>query len=465
MSPEEKIKKIEQYRNEASATVGYKRLEKLFDEGTMVEIDPFVLSGEGPAEVITAYGSIAGIQTYAFAQNSDISMGAFSKAQAGKLSKIFDFAVKTGAPVVGIYDSHGARLKQGGEILESYGEMLRWMNNLSGVVPMISVIAGSCIGTAALIAASSDIVIAAQDADFGIDTAGNNDKSDEAAANGNVSIVAKDADEAVEIAAKLISMLPQNNLTISNMSDYSENPSADALLNMAADKIGKDNAVCDIIKAVADDESFVELGKKCGLSASVGLATIAGNTVGIAATRSEVGNGKLDAASTSKIARFVRFCDAFSIPVVSFVDTFGFESVKEAAMLSHAYAEATTVKMAVITGAAYGAAFAAIAGRGANSDLTIAWKNAVIAPLAPETVTAIMYNDKLAQSGNPIADRQKMIEDYKRTLASPFEAAADGYIENVIEPADTRAMVITSLDMLSGKRVSTLPKKHSNIRL
>ncbi len=465
MSPEERIKQIESYRSEVSKSAAYGKLAELFDEGTMVELDPYAISGDGPAEVITAYGSIAGIQTYAFAQNTEAAAGAFSRAQAAKIKKLYSFAIKTGAPVVGIYDSNGALLKQGGEILEAYGDMLKWVNNLSGVVPQISVITGACIGTSALIASCADVVIACKDADFGIDTAGNNPTIAQSAECGNVSIVAETASDAVLTAKKLIEMLPQNNLSVANLCDFADNANGEAMLSGAAANIGKSDVAYDIINAVADADSFVEILKDAGVAAVTGLATVAGSTVGFVATRSEIGNGKLDEASTAKAARFVRFCDAFSIPVVSFVDTFGFASVKESAMLAHAYAEATTVKVSIITGAAYGAAFVAMAGRGANSDMSVAWNNAVIAPLAPETITAILYNDRLAQSGDPLTDRQKLVDEYKATLASPFEAAAQGFIEDVINPADTRKVVISALDMLSGKRERTIAKKHSNIRL
>ncbi len=465
MSPEERIKKIESYRSEVSNSAAYSKLAELFDEGTMVELDPYAISGDGPAEVITACGTIAGIQTYAFAQNAEAAAGAFSRAQAAKIKKLYGFAVKTGAPVVGIYDSTGALLKQGGEILEAYGEMLKWVNNLSGVVPQISVVTGACIGTSALIASCADIVIACKDADFGIDTAGNNPSVAQSAECGNVGIVADDASEAVLTAKRLIEILPQNNLSVANLCEFSENADSAALLANAAANMGRSDVAYDIVNAVVDDGSFIELLKEAGKAVVTGLASVAGSTVGVVATRSELENGKLDEMSTAKAARFVRFCDAFSIPVVSFVDTFGFASVKESAMLAHAYAEATTVKVSVITGAAYGAAFVAMAGRGANSDMSVAWNNAVIAPLAPETITAILYNDRLAASGDPVADRQKLVDEYKATLASPYEAAAQGFIEDVIAPADTRRVVLSALDMLAGKREHTIAKKHSNIRL
>ena len=220
-----------------------------------------------------------------------------------------------------------------------------------------------------------------------------------------------------------------------------------------------------IIAGIVDEGSLVDFQTGHGRSVLTGLATVNGQTVGVVSTRSRYNSGKMDANGAAKAARFVRFCDAFSIPVITLVDTYGFETVRDAAKLMHAYAEATTVKMAIIIGAAYGPAFVALAGRAANADFTVAWPNAVIAPLAPETFTAIMYNDELKGVEDPVAKRAEIEDDYRNTLASPAAAASEGYIDDVIAPADTRATVVAALDMLASKKVSRLPKKHSNIPL
>ncbi|MDF2633027.1 MAG: carboxyl transferase, partial [Caproiciproducens sp.] len=213
-----------------------------------------------------------------------------------------------------------------------------------------------------------------------------------------------------------------------------------------------------IIAAVCDDESFIELSEKFGVSAVTGLAEIDGSTAGIVAL-----SGVIDADSCAKASRFVRFCDAFSLPVITFVNAKEFTSLREASKLSSSYSEATTAKITVITGSAYGPVYIAIAGRGANADYTIAWPDAVISPLAPETAAIFLWNDRLAGSANPVEDRKKLIEEYKVTEASPFKAAANGFIEDITNPEDTRIRIIANLEMLSSKRVSQLPKKHSNI--
>lgn len=464
MSLESKLQEVLETKETVKGTVAYKRLAKLFDEGSMVEFDSLVKSEDGIAEVVTAYGSVDGMPAYAFAQNGDVAGGAISKAQAGKIKKVYDFAAKTGTPVVGIYDSQGARLKQGGEILAAYGDMLLWSSSLSGVVPQISVIAGTCVGTNALIASSADIVIAAEGADFGIETNGSEKTTENTAES--IHILVKDVDAALAKAGQLISMLPSNNLGVAMSCDYSSPTVSDDELTSAAATVGTDAKVMSYItSAVADAGSMIEFQENFGRTVITGLATVNGDTVGIVATRSRYNNGKIDADGCSKAARFVRFCDAFSIPVVTLADTYGFDSVRDASKLTHAYAEATTVKMTVIVGAAYGPAFVAMAGRAANADFVAAWPNAVIAPLAPETFAAIMYGDKLKGVDNPAAKRVEIVDEYKDTLASPATAAADGYIDDVIAPSDTRAVISAALEMLAGKKVTRLPKKHSNIQL
>lgn len=464
MNLEHKLQGVLEMKAAVKETVAYRRLSALFDEGSMVQFDTLVKSEGGLAEVVTAYGTVEGLPVYAFAQDGDVAGGAISKAQAGKIKKVYDFAAKTGAPVVGIYDSQGARLKEGGEILAAYGDMLLWSSSLSGVVPQISVIAGTCLGTNALIAASADIVIAAQGTDFGIETNGSEKKVEYVA--DSVHILAQSVDDALLQTRKVITMLPSNNLAVPPKTDYAEPIVTGEELNEVSAAVGTDTRIISYITTgIIDAGSLLDLQPKYGRSVLTGLATIEGNTVGIVASRSRNDRGKIDANSASKAARFVRFCDAFSIPLVSLVDTYGFESVRDAAKVAHAYAEATTVKLAVIVGSVYGPAFVSMAGRAANADLTVAWPNAVIAPLAPETYSAIMYSDRLKGVENPAEKRAEIVQEYKDTLASPAASAADGYVDDVIAPADTRAVVAAALDMLASKKVTRLPKKHSNIQL
>ncbi len=463
MSIESKLELVQKSHSAEKDSPAMKRLQALFDEGSFTEIDSLAKSCDGPAEVVAGFGAVEGYPVYAFAQNSAVAGGAMSKAQAAKIRKIYDLAVKTGSPVVGVYDSAGARLKEADEMLAAYGEILCSSNNLSGVVPQISVVAGPCIGTAALLASSADVVIMSEDAQLELETDGAAGSAQEAAAAGVAHLVAPDAEAAVAQARKLISLLPSNNLAAAPLCEYSDAAGFEAALeNCAAsmDQGGKADGRA-LILAVADDGSFVELQKEYGATFTCGLATIGGTVCGVVVSNGE----QIDADGCAKAARFVRFCDAFAIPVVTFVNAKGFTSLKEAAKLSHAYAEATTAKIAVVTGMAYGAAFIALAGRAANADVTLAWPSAVISSLNPEAAVSILWNDKLAAMKNPLTDRAKLVKEYMDTEASPLHAAAAGYIEDVIAPAETRARLFAALDMLAGKRVTRLPKKHSNIQL
>ncbi len=432
------------------STVGYKRITSLFDSGSFNEIDCYAKSGENFTGAVAGYGTIEGCPVYAFAQSSDIEGGAMTMAQAAKINKVYDLAVKTGTPVVGIFDSIGGQLKEGGDMLAAYGDILLNMNNLSGVVPLISLVLGPCIGTSAMIAEGADIVVMSDKAELTIMTNGEGGSASEAAEAGTCHIHEKDEQNAVASVRKLVALLPSNNLSGAPIIDVQGT-------NISSELTNKSD-VRSIIAAVCDDESFVELSEKFGVSAVTGLAEIDGSTAGIVAL-SDV----IDADSCAKASRFVRFCDAFSMPVITFVNAIEFTSLREASILSSSYSEATTAKITVITGSAYGPVYIAVAGRGANADYTIAWPDAVISPLAPETAAIFLWNDRLAGSANPIEDRKKLIEEYKVTEASPFAAAANGFIEDIINPEDTRIRIIANLEMLFSKRVSHLPKKHSNI--
>lgn len=464
MSQESMPISAEELRTAVAGSKAYERLTALFDEGSMTEFDPLSVSEGKPAEVVAAFGTVNGINTCAFAQNSAVAGGAVSKASAAKINRVFDYALKVGAPVVGIYDSTGARLKQGNDMLAAIGDMLIRSNNLSGVVPQIAVVAGSCIGTASLLASSADVVICSEKASYGIDTAGVSLSAKEAAENGTAHILVKDDMAAVAKAKDILAMLPQNNIAAPAVLDFAE-PDTNAIAAAAQKIASGKSAVEDIISGSVDADSFIELSKDFGKCVATGLATIGGNAVGIVITGANGDKAIIGRDGASKGARFVRFCDAFSIPVVTFVNAAGFASLREASMMAHAYAESTAVQVSVITGAAYGSAYVALAGNSAGADFVFAWPNAVIAPLAPETAADVLYREKLKGVSDQKAARAAQVAEYKATLASPLAAAEGGYIQDVIAPQNTRAMLISVLSMLAGKRVTGHPKKHSNIQL
>lgn len=447
MSIESKLAFLQETKAANAQTKAYQRLQLLFDEGTFVEIDSFTKSGDGKAEAAAGFGSVDGCPVYAFAQNSDVEGGAMSKAQATKICKIYELAEKTGAPVVGIYDSIGARLNESCEMLAAYGDVMLKANNLSGVVPQIAVVAGPCLGASSMIAAAADVVIMSEEGQFALQTNGEGGELKDAAESGLVHLTAKDDKEAVAKARALITLLPSNNLTGAPITDF---------VDSTVETDGESGA--SIIAAVMDQDSFVEFQSGFGAGFIAGLAKLGGNTVGVIAS----GEKKADGKSCQKAARLVRFCDAFAIPVISFVNTESFCCLKAACKLTNAYAEATTAKIAVITGEAYGAVYMALAGAAAGVDVAYAWPTASISALNPTTAAVMLWSDKLKGSSNPAADREKLIAEYKDQEACPFKAAGDGFVQDVIEPSETRLKLYAALDMLAGKRVTRLPKKHAN---
>ncbi len=434
------IEKINQAKSEIAATSAYKTITDFFDEGSFCEIDAFTKSGEGFAEAVAGFGTVEGMPVYAFAQNSDICGGAMSKAQAVKLKKLYSLALKTGAPIVGFYDSMGGRLQQATELLGGCGDVLNSAASLSGVVPQISVVLGTCLGTSALNAVSADFVIMSEKAQLSLDVTGENADAKYNAEHGNAAIVAKDTAEAVEKAKQLVLYLPSNNLNLAPET-FEEEPSG--------------NCGC-LVSKVVDGGSKVKLFDEYGANAKTRLAHIGGQVVGIVNTKSE----SLDCRSTSKIAKFVRFCDAFSIPVITFANCPGFESLASAAKLVSAYAEATTVKISVVTGKAIGSAYIALAGTGANADVVYALPNAVISPVNVEAAAFIMDADEMKV---PVAEQKAVADKFAEENLSAFNAGQNGYVDGIVEEAELRNTLISALDMLSGKRVSTLAKKHSTI--
>lgn len=437
------------------------RLTYLFDEGSFSELDPFYSSDSDLAGVITAFGYVEGNPVYAFSQDISVKSGALTEAQAKKIVKVYDLAAKTGVPVVGIYDSFGADLSNGCKALNSYGELLMWTSNLSGVVPQISVVAGTCAGASVMLAESADFVVVTKDSQLYV--APNSDISDSAenaGKNGTASIVAENDEEAIEAAKNLLLKLPQNNLSPVPMYEFSVPETA-----FGSDAQSQAEAVCDA-------DSLVELSADFGIASYTALGSIGGATVGVVATNKT--NDKLNADDCTKIARFVRICDSYAIPVVTFVDTEGFKAdnatetagaVREMTKLAHAYAEATTIKISVVTGKAYGPAFIALAGKGANADLVYATSNATISALNPITAVEFLEHDELKGAADLTAKRNELADKYSKEQASAAVAAVNGSVDNVVEEANLRDALINSIEIMAGKRISRLPKKHSNIQL
>ena len=430
------------------ATEAHARLVSLFDEGTFSELDAFAKSADGEIEVVAGYGTVNGVPAYAFSQDVSVDGGAISIAQCAKIKKVYKLAEKTGCPVIGIYDSNGMKLKEGFEALNAYGEILKLSTSVSGVVLQISVIAGACLGTSALMANMADIVIAVKDADFYV-SAPNDITAEQSYKEGTVDILADDVDGAINYAKELVCVLPSNNLETAESFDFEEK------FSYAAEGL----SAKEIISAVADENSVIEMKAGYAENAVTAFAQVAGSTVGFIGF-----DGKaICPACAYKAEAFVKLCDAFNLPIVTLVNAKGLNGEKEnqmlvaATKLTSAYATATCPKISVITGSAIGSAYIALAGRGSNADLVFAWDGAVVSPLEVDAAVAFLFNDRLANGEN----RAELEKEYTESLASPFTAAACGAIDDIFIPEETRTKLIGALSLLEGKRETTIPRKHS----
>ena len=416
----------------------YDVLNAFFDDGSFSETDAYLKSGDGSAEAVTGFGTVDGVPVFAFAQNVDACGGAMSKAQAKKIIKLYDAALKTGAPVVGFYDSVGGRLEQKYEMLSAYGEILKTSAALSGVVPQISVVLGNCLGTSALIAASADYIIMEKEAKLSVDTVGKDACADCNLSSGVASFICEGSEACVEKAKALLGYFPANNLepapAFETVPAYAE-----------PDKLPK---------YFADEDSLLCVGGGYGEPTCTAFGRVNGSPVGIVATK----GGVISADGAKKIMKHVRFCDAFSLPVITLVDADVFESLCDASKLISVYAEATTAKISLISGTAVGAVYIALAGSASGADLVYALSDAVVSPVAPKAA-AFLLDDAIANA--PVADQDALAKAFVKANLSAVKAAEDGYVDDIVAPEDLRAKMIAALELLSSKRVSTLAKKHT----
>ncbi|MBE6888906.1 MAG: acetyl-CoA carboxylase [Ruminococcaceae bacterium] len=418
-----------------------KRIAALFDEDSFRELDKFMSADGELSSVVAGFGNILGRTAYAYAQDVSVKGGAVNKSAAMKIKKIYELAAKNGAPVVAIFDSKGGDINEGMAVLSAYGDIIKASAEISGVVPQVAVVCGVCAGAAAMLASMADITVMTEKAELfmtapfnapdgklgGAGTAAN------AAKAGVCDILAKDDDDAIAKAKKLVAVLPSNNISLAGNDEFEENDA-----EIAASMKG-----ADVIAAIADKNSVVELGAEFGAAAYTALASVNWATVAFVATDKAE---KLTAADSAKIARFVQLADVFSIPVVTVLDTKGFEpssaaelqgSVRDFAKLAQVYASATTTKVNLIKGEAYGAAFAAFD----SADISYAWENASIAPMAPEAAKVFMGEE---------------------LDASAFNAAALGMVEGVIYAEDTKEAIASAIELCSSKRVAAPSRKHAN---
>ena len=416
----------------------YDVLNRFFDEGSFTETDAYLKSESDDAEAITGFGTVDGIPVFAFSQNVDACGGAMSKAQAKKITKLYNAALKVGAPIVGFYDSVGGRLEQKYELLSAYGDILRKAAKLSGVVPQIAVVLGNCVGTSALIAASADFIIMEKDAKLSVNTDGKKACSCCNTKNGTASFVCEGKEAAVDKAKALLTYFPTNNLEAAPAFESApayENP----------DKLPK---------VIADADSLLCVGAGCGDDVCTAFGRVDGNPVGFVVTQ----GGNITAEAAKKVAKHVRFCDAFSLPIITLVDAKDFESISDASTLVSAYADATAAKISVIKGTAVGAVYIALAGATSGADIVYALPEAIVSPIAPKAA-AFILDPSIADA--PFEEQDALIDSYIKANLTAQKAAEDGYIDDIAEGDELREKIISALNMLSSKRVATLPKKHT----
>ena len=466
-------------QHDAGKLTARERVARLFDEASFVELDTLIAD----AGVVTGYGLIDGHPAYVYAQDYTVKAGALGAAQAKKILKVLSLAEKTGAPVVALCDSHGARLDEGMNAVNAYASIMARSADLSGVIPQIAVVLGPCGGGAAMCAEMADIVIIGKNGQLFVNgpqlvsaqTGKNLTMEDMAGAAASVKagaahIAAGSDEEAIDQARKLVALLPGNNLEDAPYAFENEDDINRELTDLNAIDTLADAK--DAIVRIADNAQVIELGETYAPEVVTALARLGGSAVGIVATQGANNEGRLTVEGCRKAARFVRFLDSFSIPVITLVDTMGAaantaaqgELARANAALMGAYADATCPRVAVITGNAIGTAATALASRAA-SDVIYAWPGAVISPVTAK-VAAQLYGEKeLHEAANPDAARAKLEEDYQNNVADGVNAALQGNVDDVIEPALTRQMIAAALEMLSGKRESKPARKHGNLPL
>lgn len=448
-------KTLAQLKEQSAQSEAKTALLSLFDEDSFTELSPF--TGES---AVTGFGQIDSGLVYAFTQDSAVKSGAVCKAAAAKIVKLYKEAVKNGAPVIAVYDSKGGDVSEGVELLSAYGEIANAAASLSGVAPQIAIISGVCGGTSAILASMADLVIMTEKAELFVtppfvanDGTAGAGSAKNAALSGVSCITVKDKAEALKKARELVSILPQNNLEVAG-NDYF------AVTEQTADPSLKGEAM---IKAIADKDSLIELYAEFGKASYTALGSLNWKTVGFVATNKT--EDRLTAEDSSKIARFVTLCDSFSIPVITVVDSEGFEassraelagSIRSNARLTQAYAAATTPKIALITGNALGGIYTAFCG--ANADFTAALEQAVIAPITPKAAAVFLYGDKC----NSKEELDKKAEEYAGDEASAVNALEKGAADSVIEAEEIWNTLNNALEALSGKRVISPARKHIN---
>jgi propionyl-CoA carboxylase beta chain len=488
-------------QHEAGKLTARERIDLLFDTGTFEEIDKLVthrcrdfgmanevVPGDG---VIAGHGRVDGRQVYAFAQDFTVVGGSLSETNAAKIVKIMDMAMRMGSPIVGLNDSGGARIQEGVLSLGGYADIFLRNTLASGVVPQISAIMGPCAGGAVYSPAITDFNIMVEGTSYMfvtgpdvIKTVTHEEVTKEAlggamthnATSGVAHFAVPDDKECLRLIRDLLGYLPSNNLDDPPRRATSDpfDREDDALDRLVPEQPNQPYDILDLIHAVVDDGVFLEVHRHFALNLVVGFAHLGGRAVGVVANQPAALAGCLDIDASVKGARFVRFCDCFNIPLITFEDVPGFLPgvrqehggiIRAGAKLLYAYAEATVPKITVITRKAYGGAYCVMSSKHIRTDFNYAYPTAEIAVMGPDGAVNILYRRELAAAADPVALRAELVADLREKLANPFIAAARGFVDEIIQPRATRAKLIAALVSCDNKRDKNPPKKHGNIPL
>lgn len=516
MEIEEKLAQLNKFREEAQAGGGPKRIEAqhtkgkltarerlnlLFDPGTFQEIDSFIVhrcTDFGMAEqhflgdsVVTGYGKVNNRIAFAFSQDFTVLGGSLSEVASQKICKVMDLSATNGAPFVAILDSGGARIQEGADSLTAYGNIFTRNTIYSGTVPQISVIVGPTAGGAVYSPAITDFVFMVKGIGQSYITGPEVVKSVtgeevtleelggavvNATKSGNAHFALDNEEGCFGLVRKLLSFLPQSYKESAPIENAGDDPNRadEELLRIVPLDPTKPYNMKQIITRVVDDGDFLEVHERFARSFVVGFARLGGGSVGILANQPMHLAGVLDIDASDKAARFVRTCDCFNIPLVTFVDVPGYMPgtdqefrgiIRHGAKVLFAYSEATVPKVSIITRKAYGGAYVAMSSKSLRGDVNYAWPAAEIAVMGPDGAVNIVFRSDITESENPAETRERLIQEYRDKFANPYVAAARGYIDDVIDPRETRSKVIKALEMLKEKQVVNPPKKHGNIPL
>jgi acetyl-CoA carboxylase carboxyltransferase component len=488
-------------QHEAGKLTARERLAELLDPNTFAELDRWVTHRatafgmdkvEAPADgVVTGYGAIHSRLVYVFSQDFTVLGGSLGEGHAQKICKIMDLALRNGAPVIGLNDSGGARIQEGVASLGGYAEIFLRNTLASGVVPQISAIMGPCAGGAVYSPAITDFTIMVRGTSYMFVTGpqvvkavahedvtfeGLGGAEVHAGRSGVAHFIAENDPDALQVIRRLLAYLPQNNQDDPPRAACADDPHR---MDPELDQVVPEDPhrpydMHAVVSRIVDDGEFLEVHRHFAQNLIVGFARLDGGPVGIVAQQPMVLAGTLDINSSIKGARFVRFCDAFNIPLVTFVDVPGFMPgtaqehggiIKHGAKLLYAYCEATVPKLAVITRKAYGGAYDVMSSKHIRGDLNLAWPTAEIAVMGPEGAIDIIFRRDLGEAADQEAARARLVAEYRRQFATPYIAAGRGYVDDIIEPRETRPRLIAALRMLRGKRDRNPPKKHGNIPL